>query len=68
MNINYTFTPEYKSTEKKYKNDVISYAGKLLEITGSETCIVSIDDEGRPFVLECPHPLRNTIDFSMDEY
>ena len=34
MEVNYNFVPEFKSKEIKYKSDVVSYAGKLLEIVG----------------------------------
>lgn len=68
MGIDYEFIPEYKSGEQKHKSDIISYAGKLLEIVGSRTLVVGVDDDDKPFVLECPGRLTNALDFSCDTY
>lgn len=68
MEINYEFVPEYESSERKMKSDIISYAGKLLEIVGSRTLVVGVDDDDKPFVLECPGRLTNALDFSCDTY
>lgn len=68
MEINYEFVPEYKSFENKHKSDIISYAGKLLEIVGSRTLIVGVDSENKPFVLECPGRLTNAMDFDLETY
>lgn len=35
MEINYKFVPAFKSAESKFKSDVVSYAGMLLELVGS---------------------------------
>ena len=40
MEINYEFVPEYESFERKKKSDILSYAGKLLEIVGSRTLVL----------------------------
>lgn len=68
MEINYEFVPEYESFERKKKSDILSYAGKLLEIVGSRTLVVGVDDDDKPFVLECPGRLTNALDFSCDSY
>lgn len=68
MEVNYKFVPDYKSTEKKKKSDMISYAGKLLEIVGSRTLIVGVDQEDKPFILECPGRLLNALDFDLNTY
>ncbi len=68
MEIDYKFVPEYKSAESKHKSDIISYAGKLLEIVGSQTLIVGVDNEDKPFVLECPGRLTNAMDFELEIY
>lgn len=68
MEINYEFVPEYKSFENKHKSDIISYAGKLLEIVGSRTLIVGVDSENKPFVLECSGRLTNAMDFDLETY
>lgn len=68
MEINYQFVPEYKSAESKYKSDIVSYAGKLLEIVGSRTLIVGVDNDDKPFVLECPGRLTDAMDFDLETY
>ena len=68
MEINYNFVPEYKSSEIKFKSDVISYAGKLLEILGSRTLIVGVDNDNVPFVLQCDGRLVNALDLEMETY
>lgn len=66
MEIRYTFVPEGKSAEEKYKSDVISYAGKLLEIVGSRTLVVGVDNNDVPFVLEATGRLVNALDCCFD--
>lgn len=68
MNINYKFVPEFKSEETKFKSDVISYAGKLLEIVGSRTLVVGLDDDDVPFVLQCNGRLINALDVEFESY
>ena len=68
MGIDYEFIPEYKSGEQKHKSDIISYAGKLLEIVGSDTLIVGVGEDDKPFVWEIPDRLHNALDFSCDTY
>ena len=68
MNINYEFVPAYKSAEKKFKSDVISYAGMLLELIGSETVIVSLDEDKRPVVYQTNGKFVNALDLEMETY
>lgn len=68
MEINYEFVPEYESSERKMKSDIISYAGKLLEIVGSDTLIDGVGEDDKPFVWEIPDRLHNALDFSCDTY
>lgn len=68
MDLNYAFVPEYKSAEIKRKSDIVSYAGKLLEIVGCPFVIVSVDDEGNPVVFETTYRMRNSLDFECDTY
>lgn len=68
MKVDYKFVPEYKSAESKLKSDIVSYAGKLLEIVGSRTLIVGVDNEDKPFVLECPGRLTDALDFDFETY
>ena len=68
MEINYEFVPEYESSERKMKSDIISYAGKLLEIVEANTLVVSLDNDNRPFVWECKGRLTDALDFSLDTY
>lgn len=68
MEVNYEFVPEYKSQEQKYKSDIISYAGKLLELVGSRTLIVGVDNDDRPFVFQCEGRLLNALDVDFEIY
>lgn len=68
MKINYEFVPEFKSSEEKYKSDVRSYAGKLLEIVGSRTLIVGVNNDDVPFVLQCEGRLIDALDIELDTY
>lgn len=68
MDVNYEFVPEFKSTELKAKSDIISYAGKLLEIVDSPTVIVSLRPDGRPFILSCSDCLVDALDFHLETY
>lgn len=68
MEVNYNFVPEFKSKEIKYKSDVVSYAGKLLEIVGATTLVVSVREDGRPFVLCSDSRLIDSLDISLDSY
>ena len=43
MEIDYKFIPEYKSSERKMKSDIMSYAGKLLEIVEADTLVVGLE-------------------------
>ena len=68
MEINYEFVPEYESSERKMKSDIISYAGKLLEIVEANTLVVGLDNDNRPFVWKCNGRLTDALDFSLDTY
>lgn len=68
MEINYEFVPEYESSERKMKSDIISYAGKLLEIVEANTLVVGLDSDNRPFVWECKGRLTDALDFSLGTY
>ena len=68
MEINYEFVPEYESAERKIKSDIISYAGKLIEIVGAHTLVVGLDNDDKPFVLKCTGRLSDALDFSLDTY
>ena len=68
MEINYEFVPEYESSERKMKSDIISYAGKLLEIVEANTLVVGLDNDNRPFVWEFKGLLTDALDFSLDTY
>lgn len=68
VDINYKFVPQYKSEEARFKSDVVSYAGKLLEIIGASTIIVTLDSERRPVVLQTEQPLIDALDVTLDTY
>lgn len=68
MEVNYNFVPEYVSDEIKHKSDIISYAGKLLELVGERTLIVGVRNDDTPFVLSSPGRLVDALDFSLETY
>ena len=67
MKINYKFIPENKTTEYKYRADVISYAGRLLEIVDSRTVVVTLDNDDVPLVFECSGRLVDALDVELSE-
>ena len=68
MEINYKFVPQYKSEEIRFKSDVVSYAGKLLEIIGCETVIVTLDEDNKPVILETNGKLVDALDVTLETY
>lgn len=67
MRINYNFIPEHKTTESKYKTDVMSYAGRLLEIVDSRTVVVTLNNDDVPLVFECSSRLVDALDVEFSE-
>ena len=68
MDINYKFVPEFKSAEAKKKSDIVSYAGKLLEIVDSQSAFVFLDDDDVPVVLIIDSKPFNALDFDIEDY
>lgn len=68
MEIDYKFVSEFKSAEIKRKSDIISYAGKLLEIVDARTLVVGLDNNDRPFVLMSLGRLSDALKFDLQEY
>lgn len=68
MEVNYKFVPQYESHAIKHKSDIISYAGKLLEIVGSPLLIVGLNDNNEPFVWECSDRFSDALDFNLETY
>lgn len=68
MKVDYKFVPEYETLEEKLKKDIVSYAGKLLEIVDARTLIVGVDEDDKPFVMSCNSRLLNALDISLTEY
>lgn len=68
MEVNYNFVPLFKSTGEKHRSDIISYAGKLLEIVGSRTLIVGVNNDDTPFVYEINGRMVDALDFELGEY
>lgn len=66
MDVNYDFVPEYKSTEIKQKSDILSHAGRLLELVGAHTLIVGVNMNDEPFVLQCSGRLTDAMDFELE--
>ena len=68
LKVNYKFVPEYKSAEEKFKNDIISYAGKLLELVGTHTLIVTVDENDVPVIYELNSRMRDALDVDYETY
>ena len=45
----------------KYKQDVLSYAGKLLQLARARTLVVALDNLDQPFVLMSPARLSDPL-------
>lgn len=63
MDINYNFISQLESEENRKESDIISYAGKLLEIVGARTLVVGVDNDDKPFVFKCSGRLVDALDF-----
>lgn len=68
MEINYKFVPEYTTAEEKHKKDIISYAGKLMELAQMRTMVIYLDNDNKPVVLENQQRLSNSLDYQMNCY
>lgn len=62
VRVSYDFVSEEITAQEKYKKDVISYAGRLLEIAGARTMVVALDNNDRPFVLLSSGRLVDPVD------
>ena len=62
VEVRYEFLPAYVTEERKYKQDVISYAGKLLEIAGARTMVVALNNDNEPFVLMSEGRLKDPLE------
>lgn len=61
VNVNYEFLSEQETAELKYKRDVLSYAGKLLQLARARTLVVALDNLDQPFVLMSPARLFDPL-------
>lgn len=68
MTVNYNFVPQFKAEEARFKSDVVSYAGKLLEILGAPTVVLTLDSDNRPLLFTSEQRLVNPLDVTLDEY
>lgn len=62
IEVSYEFVSEQVTAERKYRQDVISYAGKLLEIVGARTLVVALDNSDCPYVLMSDGRLSDALD------
>ncbi|MBU5229095.1 hypothetical protein KQI15_03485 [Intestinimonas butyriciproducens] len=67
MEVNYKFVPEHVTAEEKFKRDVISYAGRLLEITGSKTLILFLSNDNTPVIWESSGRLVDSLECHFEE-
>lgn len=67
MEVNYKYVPENDSSKAKYDSDVLSHAGRLLELVDSYTLIVGLDNMDRPFVYSIGGRMRDALDFHFEE-
>lgn len=68
MEINYKFIPAFETAEEKHKKDIISYAGKLMELAQMRTMVIYLDEDDKPVVLETEGRLINSDDFVLGCY
>lgn len=61
VNVHYEFFSERETAELKYKQDVLSYAGKLLQLARARTLVVALDNLDQPFVLMSPARLSDPL-------
>lgn len=64
--VNYKFVSEFMTTIEKNQQDLESYAGRLLEITGAPTLIITLDDDNKPFVYWVGGRMSNAMDVLID--
>ncbi|WP_312071175.1 hypothetical protein [Anaerotignum propionicum] len=64
--VDYKFVSEFMTTIEKNQRDVESYAGRLLEITGAPTLIITLDNDNRPFVYWVGGRMSNAMDVICD--
>lgn len=62
MHVDYVFVPEDASAEEKFRSDVLSYAGRLLELVGRHTLIVGVGFMDKPFVYSVDGRLCDVLD------
>ncbi len=67
MEVNYKYVPENQSYEAKYRSDVISHAGRLLELVDAHTLIVGVDNYDVPFVFQISGRMVDALDIDMQE-
>lgn len=67
MRIDYNFIPEGKLEEEKQRKLVSSYAGKLLEVCGARTLVITLDNEDRLKVAMSEQRLVDAFDFELEE-
>lgn len=65
--VNYQFIPEFLTSIEKNQRDILSYAGRLLEITGSMTLIVTLDYDNCPLVYSVGGRMSNAMDIAYDK-
>lgn len=67
ISVNYQYIPEHKTYEEKRKQDIISYAGRLLEIVDCRTLIIGVDNNDKPFVYQVPGRMLDALDIDLEE-
>lgn len=65
MEVNYKYVPENESYEAKYKSDVISHAGRLLELVDAHTLIVGVDNDDVPFVYQVSGRMLDALEIDI---
>jgi len=67
ISVNYQYVPEHKSFENKRRSDIISYAGRLLEIVDCRTLIVGVDNNDKPFVYQVSGRMLDALELDLEE-
>jgi len=67
ISVNYHYVPEHKSYVDKRRVDIISHAGRLLELVDCRTLIVGVDNMDKPFVYQIPGRMLDALDIELED-
>lgn len=68
MKVNYNRISSYDAFCKRIEEDVESLSGRLLELTGSYSLLITLSDEGKPVVYSINGRMVPVVDYCVDKY